>query len=40
MELEKIESIIESMLFVAGRVVSIKEIELALELPIIDLEKV
>lgn len=40
MELEKIESIIESMLFVAGRVVSIKEIELALEIPKIDLEKV
>ena len=32
MELEKIESIIESMLFAAGRMVSIEEMELALEI--------
>jgi len=40
MEFEKIESIIESILFVAGRVVSIKEIELALEIPKNDLEMI
>ena len=40
MEIEKIESIIESMLFVAGRAVAIEEIEFALEVPKKDLEKV
>lgn len=40
MELEKIESIIESMLFVAGRAVAIQEIEFALEVPKNDLEKI
>ena len=40
MELEKIESIIESILFAAGRMVSIEEIELALEVSRIDLEKI
>ena len=40
MELEKIESIIESMLFVAGRAVAIQEIELALEVHRKDIEKI
>ena len=40
MEIEKIESIIESMLFVAGRAVAIEEMEFALEVPKKDLEKV
>lgn len=40
MELEKTESIIESMLFVAGRTVAIQEMELALELPRKDIEKI
>lgn len=40
MEIEKIESIIESMLFVAGRMVTIEEIELALEVSKQDLEKI
>ena len=40
MELEKIQSIIESILFAAGRMVSIEEIELALEVSRIDLEKI
>ena len=39
MELEKIQSIIESILFAAGRMVSIEEIELALEVSKVDLEK-
>ena len=40
MELEKIQSIIESILFAAGRMVSIEEIELALEISREDLEKI
>ena len=40
MEIEKIESIIESMLFAAGRVVAIEEMEFALEVSKIDLEKI
>ena len=40
MEVEKIQSIIESMLFAAGRMVSIEEIELALEISRVDLEKI
>lgn len=40
MELEKIQSIIESVLFAAGRMVSIEEIELALEVSRVDLEKI
>ena len=40
MELERIESIIESILFAAGRMVSIEEIELALEVSKVDLEKI
>ena len=40
MELEKIQSIIESILFAAGRMVSIEEIELALEVSKVDLEKI
>lgn len=40
MELEKIESIIESMLFASGRMVSIDEMELALEVSKADLEKI
>ena len=40
MELEKIHSIIESILFAAGRMVSIEEIELALEVSRVDLEKI
>ena len=40
MELEKIESIIESMLFAAGRMVSIEEMELALEISKEEIEKI
>ena len=40
MELEKIQSIIESILFAAGRMVSIEEIEFALEVSKVDLEKI
>ena len=40
MELEKIQSIIESILFAAGRMVSIEELELALEVSRVDLEKI
>ena len=40
MELEKIQSIIESILFAAGRMVSIEEIELALEVSKVDLEQI
>ena len=40
MELEKIESIIESMLFAAGRMVSIEEMELALEISKEDIEMI
>ena len=40
MELEKIQSIIESIFFAAGRMVSIEEIELALEISRVDLEKI
>ena len=40
MELEKIQSIIESIFFAAGRMVSIEEIELALEVSRVDLEKI
>ena len=40
MEIEKIESILESMLFAAGRVVAIEEMEFALEVSKIDLEKI
>ena len=38
MELEKIQSIIESILFAAGREVSIDELQLALEMPKNDIE--
>lgn len=40
MELEKIQSIIESILFAAGRMVSIEEMELALEISKEDIEKI
>lgn len=40
MELEKIQSIIESILFAAGRMVSIEEMELALEISKDDIEKI
>ena len=40
MEVEKIESIIESILFAAGRMVSIEEMELALEISKEDIEKI
>jgi len=40
MELEKIQSIIESILFAAGRMVSIEEMELTLEVSRVDLEKI
>ncbi len=40
MELEKIHSIIESILFAAGRMVSIEEMELALEISKDDIEKI
>ena len=39
MELEKIQSIIESILFASGRMVSIEELELALEVTRTDIEK-
>ena len=40
MEIEKIEPIIESMLFAAGRMVAIEEMEFALEVSKKDLEKI
>ncbi len=40
MDLEKTQSIIESILFAAGRIVTIQELELVLELPKEDLEKI
>ena len=40
MEIEKIESIVESILFAAGRMVSIEEMQLALEISKEDLEKI
>ena len=40
MEIEKMQSIIESMLFAAGRAVSVDEIQIALELPKGDIEKI
>lgn len=40
MEIEKIQSIIEGILFAAGRVVSAEEIQIALEIPKEDLEKI
>ena len=40
MELEKIQSIIESILFASGRMVSIEELELALEVTRTDIEKI
>ena len=40
MDIEKIESIIESMLFAAGRMVAIEEMEFALEVSKTDLEKI
>ena len=40
MELDKIQSIIESILFAAGRVIEIKELEMALEIPEQDLQKI
>ena len=40
MEIEKVESIIESILFAAGREVSIEELELALEIPEEDIERI
>lgn len=40
MDIEKVQSIIESMLFVAGRAVTINEMQIALELPKEDLEKI
>ena len=39
-DIEKIKSIIEGILFAAGRVVEIKEIEMALEIPSEDIEKI
>ena len=40
MEIEKIKSIIEAILFAAGRQVNIKELMMALELPKEDLENI
>ena len=40
MEIEKVQSIIESMLFAAGRVVLISEMQMALEIPKEDIEKI
>ena len=40
MEIEKIESIIESILFAAGRTVDITELQMALEMPKEDIEKI
>lgn len=40
MEIEKIQSIIESILFAAGRVVTINEMEMSLEMSKNDLEKI
>ena len=40
MEIEKIESIIESILFATGRVVTINEFQMALEMPKEDLERI
>lgn len=40
MEIEKAQSIIESILFAAGRVVTINELQIALELPKEDLEQI
>ena len=40
MEIEKIESIIESILFAAGREVLGEELELALEIPEADIERI
>jgi segregation and condensation protein B len=40
MEIEKIESIIESILFATGRVVTINELQMALEMPKEDIEKI
>ena len=40
MEIEKIKSIIEAILFAAGRQVNIKELMMALELPKDDLENI
>ena len=39
-DIEKIKSIIEGILFASGRVVETKEIEMALEIPSEDLEKI
>ena len=40
MEIDKIESTIESILFAAGREVSIEELQMALEMPKEDIEKI
>ena len=40
MEIEKIKSIIEAILFAAGRQVSIKELMISLEMPKEDLENI
>lgn len=40
MEIEKAESIIEAILFATGRIVSIEELQLALELPKEDIENI
>ncbi len=40
MEIEKIESIIESILFATGKVVSAQDLQLALEIPKEDIEKI
>ena len=40
MEIEKLESIIESILFAAGRAVDIHEMEIALEMPKVDIQKI
>ena len=40
MEIEKIKSIIEAILFAAGRQVNIKELMISLEMPKDDLENV
>lgn len=40
MKIEKVKSIIESILFATGRIVSIEELQMALEMPKEDIEKI
>lgn len=40
MKIEKVKSIIESILFATGRIVSIEELQMALEIPKEDIEKI